>query len=39
MLASIAAGLAFHHLIERPLIRGFRALPGRLGQAQADPSR
>jgi exopolysaccharide production protein ExoZ len=30
LAASIAAGLAFHHGLERPLIRACRALPGRL---------
>jgi peptidoglycan/LPS O-acetylase OafA/YrhL len=36
-LVSIAAGLAFHRLIERPLIAAVRRLPGLLALASPRP--
>jgi len=35
MVASTIAGLAFHHGVERPLIRVFRALPGLISAARS----
>lgn len=34
--AAVAAGLAFHRWVERPLIATFRALPGRLAAMRRD---
>jgi exopolysaccharide production protein ExoZ len=39
VLASLAAGLAFHRLVERPLIRAARALPGLLALAAPQSRR
>ena len=36
--ASIAAGMAFHRWIERPLIAGARRLPGLLAFARSEPA-
>jgi hypothetical protein len=38
LLASIAAGFAFHHVAERPLIAVFRALPNRVARIRPQPS-
>ena len=37
VLASVIAGLAFHHAIERPLIAACRSIPGRLAAARPPP--